>query len=69
MRVHFYQKDILKTASLPQQYDVIVSNPPYVRELEKLEMHHNVLDYEPASALFVSNSDPLLFLTEGARPG
>lgn len=67
VRVHFYQKDILKTASLPQQYDVIVSNPPYVRELEKLEMHHNVLDYEPASALFVSNSDPLLFYRTIAR--
>ena len=65
--VHFFQKDILKVGTLPQQYDVIVSNPPYVRELEKLEMQSNVLDHEPASALFVSNSDPLLFYRTIAR--
>jgi|TARA_R100000479_G_scaffold69849_1_gene33488 release factor glutamine methyltransferase len=67
VRVHFFQKDILKVGTLPQQYDVIVSNPPYVRELEKLEMQSNVLDHEPASALFVSNSDPLLFYRTIAR--
>jgi len=65
--VQFFQEDILKTGTLPQQYDVIVSNPPYVRELEKLEMQSNVLDHEPASALFVSNSDPLLFYRTIAR--
>ncbi len=65
--VQFFQKDILKVGTLPQQYDVIVSNPPYVRELEKLEMQSNVLDHEPASALFVSNSDPLLFYRTIAR--
>ncbi|WP_339701475.1 peptide chain release factor N(5)-glutamine methyltransferase [uncultured Marixanthomonas sp.] len=67
VRVQFFQEDILKTGTLPQQYDVIVSNPPYVRELEKLEMQSNVLDHEPASALFVSNSDPLLFYRTIAR--
>ena len=67
VRVQFFQKDILKVGTLPQQYDVIVSNPPYVRELEKLEMQSNVLDHEPASALFVSNSDPLLFYRTIAR--
>ncbi len=41
--------------------DIIVSNPPYVRELEKAEMERNVLDYEPHQALFVSDNDPLLF--------
>ncbi len=65
--IQFFQEDILKTGTLPQQYDVIVSNPPYVRESEKLEMQSNVLDYEPASALFVSNTDPLLFYRTIAR--
>jgi release factor glutamine methyltransferase len=43
------------------RYDVIVSNPPYVRESEKELMEKNVLDYEPHLALFVDDSDPLLF--------
>ncbi|PVW16524.1 peptide chain release factor N(5)-glutamine methyltransferase [Marixanthomonas spongiae] len=59
--VQFFQEDILKTGTLPQQYDVIVSNPPYVRELEKLKMKNNVLNFEPPSALYVSNADPLVF--------
>ncbi len=42
-------------------YDVIVSNPPYVREMEKALMHKNVLEYEPHEALFVSNENPLVF--------
>jgi len=53
--------DILKAAELPKSYDVIVSNPPYVRELEKKMMQSNVLLFEPESALFVSDADPLLF--------
>ena len=44
-----------------QCYDVIVSNPPYITESEKQEMERNVLDWEPFSALFVPNNDPLLF--------
>jgi release factor glutamine methyltransferase len=40
---------------------MIVSNPPYVRELEQKEMSRNVLDYEPALALYVPDSDPLIF--------
>ena len=44
-----------------QTFDVIVSNPPYIRELEKAEMEVNVLDYEPHVALFVSDEDPLVF--------
>ena len=43
------------------KFDIIVSNPPYIRELEKKEMHHNVLDKEPHMALFVSDSEPLIF--------
>lgn len=60
VEVAFFQANIL-TTTLPQQYDIIVSNPPYVRELEKEYMHANVLKHEPATALFVSNKNPLLF--------
>ena len=42
-------------------FDIIVSNPPYVRESEKPLMHRNVLEYEPGLALFVPDSDPLVF--------
>jgi release factor glutamine methyltransferase len=41
--------------------DIIVSNPPYVRESEKKQMHANVLDHEPYTALFVKDEDPLIF--------
>jgi len=44
-----------------ENFDVIVSNPPYVRESEKIQMLPNVLEYEPAEALFVSDNDSLLF--------
>lgn len=54
--------DILKdTGDGLMKYDIIVSNPPYVREMEKALMHNNVLGYEPHSALFVPDSDPLLY--------
>ncbi len=68
VRVDFYETDILKAKTLPtgvgqtsRKYDVIVSNPPYVRELEKNQMQPNVLEYEPETALFVKDEDPLLF--------
>ena len=44
-----------------QKIDVIVSNPPYIPEADKTAMHANVLNYEPHSALFVSDERPLLF--------
>ena len=47
--------------SLPMEFDIIVSNPPYVRELEKREIKSNVLQNEPHIALFVSDDNPLLF--------
>ena len=59
--VNFITQDILKTTQLPQKYDVIVSNPPYVRELEKVEISANVLANEPHLALFVPDKNPLLF--------
>ncbi len=61
VKVDFMQMDILKTGSFPQRYDVIVSNPPYVRNLEKKMMQDNVLRYEPEGALFVTDEDPLVF--------
>lgn len=50
-------------------YDIIVSNPPYIKEEEKKEMEKNVLDYEPPLALFVPDDDPLLFYRHIARFG
>lgn len=52
-----------------EKWDVIVSNPPYVLNSEKEQMHRNVLDYEPALALFVSDNDPLLFYRRIAELG
>lgn len=57
----FIEADILSELNLNDKYDIIVSNPPYVRELEKLEMKKNVLDNEPGSALFVPDKNPLIF--------
>ncbi|RZJ73624.1 peptide chain release factor N(5)-glutamine methyltransferase [Flavobacterium sp.] len=59
--VNFVRRDILETSSLDRKYDVIVSNPPYVRHLEKEEMRKNVLEHEPHLALFVENDDALIF--------
>lgn len=61
VEVNFLVQDILKTKSLSQQYDIIVSNPPYVRELEKREIKANVLEFEPHLALFVADADALVF--------
>ena len=58
--VSFFHADILNFAA-DEKYDLIVSNPPYVRESEKKAMHNNVLEYEPSKALFVTDEDPLLF--------
>ena len=62
--VCFWKDDILSPAHeelLKTTYKIIVSNPPYVTVAEKDQMHKNVLEYEPHTALFVSNSDPLQF--------
>lgn|SRR5690606_3388727 len=58
--VTFIKQDILKTQNL-DGYDIIISNPPYVRNLEKTEIKNNVLHYEPHLALFVEDNDPLIF--------
>ncbi|WBL21686.1 peptide chain release factor N(5)-glutamine methyltransferase [Zunongwangia sp. HRR-M8] len=70
--IDFMRKDILSAEKLPLQFDIIVSNPPYVRELEKAEMQQNVLRYEPETALYVKDENPLLFyekITKLAQEG
>lgn len=59
--VTFLHQNILETEDLMQEFDVIVSNPPYVRNLEKEEIKKNVLDNEPHLALFVADNDALIF--------
>ena len=71
VEVNFVNADILKindlaelptsNFQLPSHFDIIVSNPPYVRNLEKAEIKPNVLEFEPHLALFVEDTDALLF--------
>ena len=67
VEVTFLHQNILETTNLQQQFDVIVSNPPYVRNLEKAEINKNVLDFEPHLALFVEDTDALLFYRKIAQ--
>ncbi|WP_010179509.1 peptide chain release factor N(5)-glutamine methyltransferase [Aquimarina agarilytica] len=60
-KVNFEQLDILGATDFFESFDLVVSNPPYVRNLEKEFMQPNVLEYEPQTALFVSDTNPLLF--------
>lgn len=66
--ITFLKNDIL-APELELDFDIIVSNPPYVRELEKEEMKNNVKDHEPSLALFVSDGDPLVFYRAIAQFG
>ena len=61
INVQFINDDILTSTTLNQKFDIIVSNPPYVRMLEKQEIKNNVLENEPHLALFVDDNNPLLF--------
>lgn len=58
--VNFMFNDVFEFSDT-KKYDVIVSNPPYVLNSEKKYMHQNVIDYEPHNALFVEDSNPLIF--------
>ena len=68
VRIETIQCDVLQE-EIPGRYDVIVSNPPYVRLSARAQMQANVLDYEPPVALFVDDDDPLLFYRTIARQG
>lgn len=68
--VKFMQGDALNMkVTQPNYYDVIVSNPPYIADKERDEMERIVLDYEPATALFVPDEEPLKFYTAIAKWG
>lgn len=60
-KIFFFKENIFENKEKNQEFDIIVSNPPYVRESEKGLMKNNVLLYEPHLALFVSDEDPLIF--------
>ena len=65
--VKFIKHNILQPTVISNEngksisFDIIVSNPPYVRNLEKKEINNNVLQHEPHKALFVKDNDPLIF--------
>ena len=59
LEVNFFQKDIIQEDI--DAYDIIISNPPYIAQSEKDQMHKNVLEHEPHIALFVDDADPLIF--------
>lgn len=61
VRVEVIKADMNDALAINECFDIIVSNPPYVRECEKTQMKANVLDYEPHTALFVPNENPLIF--------
>ena len=60
-QVNFIQKDVFTLEKFSQKIDILVSNPPYVREREKDDMRPNVLNFEPGTALFVKDDNALVF--------
>lgn len=67
VQVETIMQDVLQVDTLVEQYDIIVSNPPYVRNLEKVEIKKNVLAYEPHLALFVEDDNALIFYRKIAQ--
>lgn len=63
VKINFRKDDALALPAVKEEYDIIVSNPPYVMENEKKDMDRNVLDHEPHLALFIPDSDALKFYT------
>ncbi len=68
-KVNFQLQDVLNIEKKEQKWDIIVSNPPYICDKERTAMADNVLKYEPHTALFVPNDDPLRFYTAIAQLG
>jgi release factor glutamine methyltransferase len=68
-KIEFLQGDALADFStlVAEKLDVVVSNPPYIPQSDEPTMRRNVTDYEPATALFVEDSDPLIFYRSIAR--
>ena len=69
LEVDFVQQDVFSLPFISTVVDVIVSNPPYIPKMEIDSMSPNVLDYEPHSALFVEDDNPLLFYQQIAKIG
>ena len=69
VKVLFRKQNVFEALPSESFYDVIVSNPPYITEKEKVDMEANVLDWEPSIALFVPDTDPLLFYRKIAELG
>ena len=69
VKVLFRKQNVFEALPSESYYDVIVSNPPYITEKEKVDMEANVLDWEPSIALFVPDTDPLLFYRKIAELG
>lgn len=69
VEVRLERKDVLQFSPSGEQFDIIVSNPPYITEKEKMDMDANVLDWEPGTALFVPDDNPLLFYRKIADVG
>ncbi len=69
VRIAFSCMDVFNEPTGTSVFDIIVSNPPYITESERAEMERNVLDYEPETALFVPDTDPLRFYRRIARIG
>ena len=69
VRIAFSCMDVFNEPTGTSVFDIIVSNPPYITESERTEMERNVLDYEPETALFVPDTDPLRFYRRIAHIG
>ena len=69
VRVTLERRNVLLASPAGEQFDVIVSNPPYITEKEKADMSANVLEWEPKLALFVPDDNPLLFYRKIAELG
>ena len=69
VRIAFSCMDVFNEPTATSVFDIIVSNPPYITESERTEMERNVLDYEPETALFVPDTDPLRFYRRIAHIG